>query len=136
MKDRFVFDTNVLVSAVLSPRSTAALSLKIAFDRGTLFVSKETWHEFESVLGRDKFDKYFSVQDREIIKKLLWAKVVEVEVKSTFSVCTDPKDDIFLQLAVDSSADIIVSGDNDLLVLNPFGNIRILTPSEFVSGKT
>ncbi len=48
--------------------------------------------------------------------------------------CRDPTDDKFLELAVNGQADFIVSGDADLLVLNPFRGIPILSPATFVQG--
>jgi len=47
--------------------------------------------------------------------------------------CRDPKDNKFLELAVAGEATHIVTGDSDLLVLNPFRDIAVLTPSEFLA---
>ena len=47
---------------------------------------------------------------------------------------SDPKDDKFLELAVNGHADLIISGDADLLALNPFRGIPIVTPADFVQG--
>jgi putative PIN family toxin of toxin-antitoxin system len=55
-----------------------------------------------------------------------------IEPKIEITECRDPKDNKFLELAVAGNADCIVTGDNDLLVLNPFRNIRIITPKEFI----
>jgi predicted nucleic acid-binding protein len=49
-------------------------------------------------------------------------------------MCRDPHDDKFLEVAVNGHADLIVSGDGDLLALNPFRNISIVTPAMFVQG--
>ena len=46
--------------------------------------------------------------------------------------CQDPKDDKFLELAVSGQATHLISGDADLLILNPFRGIQILTPHEFL----
>ena len=56
-----------------------------------------------------------------------------VEIAETFTDCRDAKDNKFLELAVSGKADCIVSGDADLLVLNPFRGIPILTPREFLT---
>ncbi len=55
-----------------------------------------------------------------------------VAVSSDFKICRDPKDDKYLQLAVDGNADFLITGDQDLLVLNPFHGIRILRPADFL----
>ena len=56
-----------------------------------------------------------------------------VEITETITDCRDAKDNKFLELAVSGKADCIVSGDADLLVLNPFREIPILTPREFLT---
>ena len=55
-----------------------------------------------------------------------------VEVTSTISTCPDPKDNKFLNLAIDDKADVILSRDPDLLDLHPFQNIPILNPTDFI----
>ena len=55
-----------------------------------------------------------------------------VDITERIAACRDPKDDKFLELAVSGKADLIVSGDGDLLDLNPFREIPILTPAGFV----
>ncbi len=56
-----------------------------------------------------------------------------VDVTERVAECRDPKDDRFLELAVNGNATAIVSSDSDLLVLNPFRGVAILTPQEFIS---
>jgi len=63
---------------------------------------------------------------------LLVKEATLVEVTQRVKECRDPKDDKFLELAVNGSADFIVSGDKDLQVLHPFRNIPILSPREFL----
>jgi uncharacterized protein len=53
-------------------------------------------------------------------------------VNKTINACRDPKDNKFLELAVTGNVDYIISGDKDLLDLNPFNNIVIITPSQFL----
>ena len=55
-----------------------------------------------------------------------------VSITEPIVACRDPKDDKFLELAVNGGADVIVSGDADLLVLNPFRGIAIISPAVFV----
>ncbi|MCH6232878.1 putative toxin-antitoxin system toxin component, PIN family [Cognataquiflexum rubidum] len=132
MKNSFIFDTNSLISSVLSPLSTNASALKSALKIGDVMLSQETWKEFKSVIFRNKFDRYFTVEQRNEILALLDKKFVFFETHSTFKACRDPKDDMFLHLAVDAKAKCIVTGDPDLLVLHPFEGIPILTPTEFL----
>lgn len=106
--------------------------MKSALKIGDVILSQKTWEEFKSVIFRNKFDRYFTVEQRNEIVALLDRKLVFFETHSTFKACRDPKDDIFLHLAVDAKAKCIVTGDPDLLVLHSFEGIPILTPAEFL----
>jgi putative PIN family toxin of toxin-antitoxin system len=55
-----------------------------------------------------------------------------IKVTTTVTICRDPKDNKFLELALEVNAACIVTGDKDLLVLNPFENIPIVTPADFL----
>jgi len=55
------------------------------------------------------------------------------ETNQSFIVCRDPKDDKFLDLAVSCAASLLVTGDDDLLILNPFHDIPIVTPAQFLA---
>jgi len=60
---------------------------------------------------------------------------VVVEPIISIETCRDPDDDKFLELAVEEEADLIISGDSDLLVLHPFEGIPILPPADFLDSK-
>ena len=129
----FVFDTNTLVSAALSPFSTNALAIKKAESIGKIVYCKATWAEFLNVLFRKKFDKYFSLETRNEIADRFLSRFTEIEITFGITDCRDPKDNIFLELALSSNAKCIISGDSDLLVLHPFKGIAILNAFDFVS---
>jgi uncharacterized protein len=132
MKNKyFVFDTNSLVSALIVPNSVSRLSLKKADDSGILIFSGETLAELTDVLIRSKFDKYLSLEERlEYIERLETRNLV-IETSSAFTDCRDVKDNKFLNVAFDAQALCIVSGDKDLLILTPFHDIPIFSPSAF-----
>jgi len=131
-----VFDTNVLVSAVLLLRSVPRRALDVALARGRLLVSAATVGELEEVLRRPKFDKYVREDERlEFLAALVRAAEV-VEVTDVVTDCRDPKDNMFLALAVSGRASHIVTGDADLLALHPFRGISVLTPQAFLDGLT
>jgi len=67
------------------------------------------------------------------LRKVLIAAEL-VTITERIAACRDPTDDKFLELAVNGRADLIVSGDGDLLALNPFRQIPIVTPAAFVQG--
>ncbi len=61
---------------------------------------------------------------------LYWIVAELVDIVNVKPYCRDPKDDVFLALALEAKADLIITGDSDLLVLNPFKGVQILAPSE------
>jgi len=129
---RFVADTNVLVSRLLAPSSTAAQAVDQALAHGNLLGSKETLAELAEVLARPKFDPYVSREDRREFIRLLGGVMQVVPILRRVAACRDPRDDKFLDVALAGEAAAIISGDKDLLVLNPWHGIPILTPAEFL----
>ena len=95
MKNRFVFDTNAFTSAALSPHSTNARAIKRAFTLGDVVYSNATWSEFLNVLFRTKFDKYFTIAEREELAEELLLILHREEVDIIIPDCRDPKDNMF-----------------------------------------
>ena len=132
-RERFVLDTNVIVSAVLSPRSVPRQALDRAFLLGTVLVSNSILVEVDDVLRRPKFERYVSEEERlQSLAKFVGDAMI-VEVTEVVTDCRDSKDNKFLELAISGGAKYIISGDADLLVLDPFRGISIVTPQVFVS---
>ncbi|HEY9703762.1 MAG TPA: putative toxin-antitoxin system toxin component, PIN family [Allocoleopsis sp.] len=89
--------------------------------------------ELEKTLARKKFDRYLNFENRrKVLTKILLNNEL-TEVTEKISICRDEKDNKFLELAVSGSANMIISGDQDLLVLNPFRQIEIITPEIFIN---
>ncbi|QIW16067.1 putative toxin-antitoxin system toxin component, PIN family [Pasteurellaceae bacterium RH1A] len=134
LKQPIVVDTNVLISAILSPKSLSALALKKALIDYDLYLSKETFSEFLEVIQRDKFKKFLNnrLDERDAFIKDLQALGVFIEPSHHVHDCRDPKDNKFLSLALSCKAIYLVSGDKDLTVLNPYKGPEILTPAEFL----
>jgi putative PIN family toxin of toxin-antitoxin system len=132
MKRRWVFDTNVLISAALSKRSTPRKALDNARSNGMLLQSTFTFDELVTALSRQKFERYLSDSGRNEFLNLIFGMSFFLKTSTTLSICRDPKDNKFLELAIDGYADAIVTGDEDLLVLHPFEGIAILTPAQFL----
>jgi predicted nucleic acid-binding protein len=72
------------------------------------------------------------VEDRQRFLRLFGRIVEQVTVLHVVRACRDPKDDKFLELGVNGTADVIVTGDADLVALNPFRGIRIVSAAEFL----
>ena len=131
---RVVIDTNILVSSLLIKSSLPDLAFKQARRLATILFSKVTFQELEEVLNRPKFNKYVSLAIRyQFIAKLKLESELIV-ISNTIKDCRDPKDDKFLDVAINGNATHIITGDKDLLELHPFRDVLIVTPNQFLSG--
>lgn len=131
-RQRLVVDTNVLISWLIG-RQLGGLDALILDDRFQLFFSTRALAELAEVTSRPKMRKYFTLARAEesIVRLGRVAKVLKHEPK-VVPICRDGKDDFLLALAKAAKADLLVTGDEDLLVLKKYGRTRILTPATFV----
>jgi uncharacterized protein len=132
MTNRFVVDTNVLISALLFKTSVPFLAIELVEKQGIILYSEATLNELEQVLNRKKFNKYLSLEDRQLFLLKFISSSQLVSITENITVCRDEKDNKFLELAISGNANVIVTGDMDLLVLNPFQAVEILTPDLFI----
>ena len=132
-KARFVFDTNVLVRAALLSDSTAAQAFRKARQVGEVLSSVPTAEELNEVFGREKFDRYITRENRERFLVAFLRAAIVTEILEPIVACRDPKDDKFLELAVSGRAACIITADEDLLALNPFRGISILSVERFLA---
>ncbi len=128
---RCVFDTNVIVSALIFDTSLPALSFTHALDRDIVVTSDPLIEELGDVLARSRFDRYISRLELADFLRAFVAQSELVSINESIQVCRDPKDDRVLETAVSGEAFFIVTGDSDLLVHNPFRGITILSPAQF-----
>ena len=133
---RFVFDTNVLVSAVLSKTSVPRQAMNLARARGKLLLSWPTILELQDVLSRSRFERYVTDAERQLFTAFLIREAELVEILDTVSECRDPRDNKFLEAVTNGKASCLVSGDQDLLVLNPFRGVPVITPAEFLTWRS
>ncbi|MEM1268508.1 MAG: putative toxin-antitoxin system toxin component, PIN family [Bacteroidota bacterium] len=130
---RVVFDTNVLISAALSPKGTSRKAVDYAVRTQQLLLSKATYAELADVLDRPHLQRYLSAGSKAEFTSRLMTLGEWIEPSERIAACRDPKDDKFLELAVAGKAEYLVSGDQDLLVLHPFRDILILSPQAFLA---
>jgi putative PIN family toxin of toxin-antitoxin system len=131
-KLRYVFDTNVIVSALLFSDSVPGQAFFHALDCGMILMSHSLAEELSDVLGREKFSRYVTLEERECFLGSLIRGSELVEIVDTVQVCRDPKDNRILELALNGNAAFVVTGDSDLLVLNSYGGAQIVTSSQFL----
>tara|TARA_R110000868_G_C10704040_1_gene749372 strand:+ start:267 stop:677 length:411 start_codon:yes stop_codon:yes gene_type:complete len=128
---RIILDTNLWISFLISKKFNQIDEL-IENRRIKLIFSNELLEEFIDVVSRPKFKKYFSKRDIEKILEYFDQFAELVKVKSNIEICRDEKDNFLLNLALDSKADYLLTGDKDLLILESIENTEIITFSEFI----
>ncbi len=127
-----IFDTNVLVSAALLKNSVSDLSFRKALMFGNILFTGETLVELKKTLNKSKFNKYITTKDKYAFINRIIKIAKFIDVIHSVTECRDPKDNIYLELGLSGNADVIITGDKDLLVLNPFRDIPIIKPKDFL----
>jgi putative PIN family toxin of toxin-antitoxin system len=130
---RIVVDTNVFISAALKENSPPGTAAHLVAVNHLMLKSAITEQELFATLARPRLAPLIPLRFRNWLGEVLAAAEL-VAITERIVACRDPKDDKFLELAVSGHADLIVSGDGDLLALNPFREIPIVTPAAFVQG--
>jgi uncharacterized protein len=133
---RAVVDTGVFISALIRRQGTTGDTLRALRDgRFIAIYTTDIIVELIDVLGRAKFRAKYHIEPDDItaLVNLIRLRGELMTPTQKVSACRDPKDNKFLEAALSSQADCIVSGDADLLDLNPFEGISILRPAEFLA---
>ncbi len=133
---RALLDANVLVSAAIKPAGAPGLIVAALLERDAfeLVLSPGIVAEVDAALKLRKIRRYL----REPDEALLWladlAALADLadDTNRAKGVCRDPEDDAVLSAAIEGRADVIVTGDADLLVLEEHDGIAILTPRAFL----
>lgn len=129
---RVVVDTNILVSQLILPESLPAQVLAQVEMRSVLLFSESTMYELADVLSRPKFDRYVSREARKGFIQRIGRIAEFVHIIQTIRECRDPKDDRILEVAWNGQAEIIITGDADLLGMHPWRRVKILSPSDYL----
>ena len=127
-----VFDTNALISAILTPQSVVAKALYVVSQPSAsvnLAMSQATWQEFLEVVHRPKFNRYLSNDQRVSYVKEIEALACWPDSGESVLDCRDSKDNKFLEAALAGQAEMIITGDKDLLALA--GRYPIVAPAKF-----
>ena len=137
---RVVVDTNVFVSALLSPQGIPSQLFQYwelhYFD---VLISKESMAELARVLQYPKVRKGLRSTDAELAEfvRLFTERGVSITPQETIrAIPADVSDNVYLEIAVAGDAQCIVSGDKHLLQLQEYRGILILTPTAFLDKLT
>lgn len=138
MIHRVAFDTSTLIGAILKPGSNPHLALQRALRSCEIFSCYQLIAELDEVLSRPYFTQRLPRSELDGFIALVKRNSTLLEVDETHIArieppCRDRQDNFILALAVHSGAHAIVSSDRDLLVLNPWNGIPILTPARFLA---
>ena len=127
---RPVVDTNISASASLKEASWPGEIVRWLHGFGVLLKTPATEAQITEVLRRPYFAAKVSASFLDDLRTV-FSKAEVVTIVERITACRDSTDDRFLELAVNGHADMIVSGDLDLLLLHPFRGIPIITPRAF-----
>jgi putative PIN family toxin of toxin-antitoxin system len=125
-----VVDTNVLISAALIEGSTPATVTQRVLQHGRLVFSAATFGELETRLWRPKFDRYLTLEVRKLLLHDLGSVADWVTPTGTSPRSRDPADDMFIHAAIAGKAEMVISGDRDLLDLGRVEGIAVLSPAQ------
>jgi len=128
---RLVLDTNVVLSGLLFPAGVPCRALLKA-QTNLVLASDATLLELNEVMERPRFDRYVERSIRQRLVAEYMNNCEMIPIVYSIRACRDPRDDKFLEIAVHGQADLIVTGDCDLLDLHPFRGIAILTPNAYI----
>ncbi len=128
-----VLDASTLVSATFNAHAVPALAVQHALREDRVAISEPVMTELLDVLHRRGVARFLQPELRAELLGQLLALGMPFETTERVMDCRDPKDDKYLELALASRADTIVSSDRDLLVLHPWRGVRILRPATYLA---
>jgi uncharacterized protein len=130
-----VIDTNILIGAALSPNGTAYQAFAQAVWRFTIVQSDRTYQEIAERIYKSKFDKYITNETRAQFLNIIKNSSQFIQKTSQITSCRDPDDNKFLELAIDSQAKFLLTGDKDLLTLKSQAEYQhlIVNPRDFLN---
>ncbi|OFX58693.1 MAG: putative toxin-antitoxin system toxin component, PIN family [Bacteroidetes bacterium GWA2_30_7] len=127
---KIIIDTNIWISFLIG-KTLKGLQVHIDSQFFRIISCNEQLQELSEVFKKNKIKKYLSIKQIEEFFELFSEFSEIIELKTRSSICRDLKDNYLVSLAIDSNADFLITGDNDLLELNKIGNTLIVRYSEF-----
>lgn len=127
-----VIDASTVIGAALRQGGNPWLVLVGAYEQDIVAMSEPVANEILDVLARPKFARVLTVARQAEIARLLFTRAHWFVPEFRVADCRDPKDNIYLELALTAQAAALVSSDHDLLALHPWRGIPVLRPTEFL----
>ncbi len=129
---RIILDTNWFVSASINRRSRRRLYELLTNKDVIILYSQEILEEYNKVMSRPKFQKIISTDLSKRFIRLVLPMMQKAEQVTQIELSRDKDDDYLLALSLDNNANYLITGDNDLLVLESVGNTKIVTMFELL----
>ena len=126
---RILIDTNIIISGLFFRGLPKILLSELDFEKFQVCINEEIFDEYRTQIDKKVLKPKYRL-DRELRNKF-FSNLHDFEKVSDLKVSRDPKDDKFINCAIDAKAIYIVSGDNDLLTIKNFAGIEIVTAREF-----
>jgi putative PIN family toxin of toxin-antitoxin system len=123
---KIIIDTNLWISFLIGKELKELKNLLVE-ETLQVVISEEILEEIILVTQRPKLQKYFPYGKVDELIQILRTVGLFINITSEVSICRDPKDNYLLALAKDSDANFLVTGDQDLLVIEKFENTEIVT---------
>ncbi len=131
-RTKVIFDTNIWISYLIG-HQLGGLTELLTSQKIELVLSEQLRTELIEVTGRKKFRKYFCEKKVNELLKLMDFLGTNYDVSEHPKVCRDPKDNFLLGLIKTSKANYLVTGDQDLLELNPYEGTEIIEPNQLLA---
>ena len=128
---RVIFDSNIWVSFAIGKRLNE-LRAALTHPKVEVFVCQKLLWEVREVVQKPKLLKYISSDRQKMLFDLMQACRC-IQIAEHVSISRDPNDDYLLDLASTTSADYLVTGDSDLLILRNYQNTNIISFSSFMA---
>jgi putative PIN family toxin of toxin-antitoxin system len=128
---KVIIDTNLWISFLIGKQLASLKYLLIEKTLVPIF-SPQLLNEINLVTKRPKLQKHFPQSQVQELLEFLNIIGLCIETKSKINICRDAKDNYLLALAKDSQADFLITGDQDLLILQQFGITKIVTYQQFL----
>lgn len=129
---RVVIDTNIFISGLLGSQASRQLIQLFRDKRIIPVISPELFNELIQVAGRKKFKDVITPLAIKTLSELIKSRSISVNPSKRINICRHPPDNRILECAVSGNAKFIITNDPDLLVLNPYRNITIISAWEYL----
>jgi uncharacterized protein len=130
---KIVIDTNLWIGYFMGKHVRSYLDKILSDPQFDLLISQKSLDELTSVLSRPKFQKYITIEQIDMLVALIRRRSNFIDVTSQIALSRDSKDDFLLALSLDGQANYLLTGDEDLLVLQKIEQTLILKIADFIA---